>query len=118
MSPSPHLPCRHVVAHLGVKYPGIALFAAGWSLGANILVRYLGEEGGATPIAAAAAMCNPFDLVRQAGVAGEDRETWGWAAGCCWLLAPTGRGGDGGSGPPTACNALRIPLAISTPLSY
>ena len=30
---------------------------------ANILVRYLGEEGAQTPIAAAASLCNPFDLV-------------------------------------------------------
>ena len=31
---------------------------------ANILVRYLGEQGSKTPIAAAVSMCNPFDLVR------------------------------------------------------
>ena len=30
---------------------------------ANILVRYLGEEGPATPLAAAVSMCNPFNLV-------------------------------------------------------
>ena len=40
------------------------LLAAGWSLGANILCRYLGEEGEACPIDAAVAMCNPFNLVR------------------------------------------------------
>ena len=63
--------------------------AAGWSLGANILVsmqygvakhealnrgdscrcmpaqvRYLGEEGADTPLVAAVSMCNPFNLVR------------------------------------------------------
>lgn len=53
---------RHVVGHVAVKYPGVPLFAAGWSLGANILTRYLGEEGGATPLTAAIAMCNPFNL--------------------------------------------------------
>jgi len=63
--------------------------AAGWSLGANILVcaayciaepegtakhdvpcecmsaqvRYLGEEGADTPLVAAVSMCNPFNLV-------------------------------------------------------
>ena len=30
---------------------------------ANILVRYLGEEGSKTPVAAAISMCNPFNLV-------------------------------------------------------
>ena len=54
---------RCVVAHLASKYPKSRLFAAGWSLGANILTRYLGEEGESTPIQAAVVMCNPFDLV-------------------------------------------------------
>lgn len=53
---------RCVVAHLASKYPKSRLFAAGWSLGANILTRYLGEEGEDTPIQAAVVMCNPFDL--------------------------------------------------------
>lgn len=52
---------RHVAAGTA---PGVPLFAAGWSLGANILTRYLGEEGGGTPLAAAVALCNPFDLPR------------------------------------------------------
>ena len=51
-----------VVAHVASKYPDSKIFAAGWSLGANILTRYLGEEGDGTPIQAAAVMCNPFDL--------------------------------------------------------
>ena len=56
---------RCVVAHVAAQLPhGVPLFAAGWSLGANILTRYLGEEGDNTPIKAAVAMCNPFDLVR------------------------------------------------------
>jgi len=48
------------------RFPEAPLFAIGWSLGANILVNYLGEEGAAgrrTAIDAAASMCNPFDLV-------------------------------------------------------
>lgn len=53
---------RNVVAHVRNRYPGSLLFAAGWSLGANIMTRYLGEEGDQTPISAAAALCNPFDL--------------------------------------------------------
>eukprot|EP01025_Chloroclados_australasicus_P011095 TRINITY_DN14807_c0_g1_i1.p1 TRINITY_DN14807_c0_g1~~TRINITY_DN14807_c0_g1_i1.p1 ORF type:complete len:455 (-),score=59.69 TRINITY_DN14807_c0_g1_i1:247-1476(-) len=37
--------------------------AIGWSLGANILVNYLGEEGSKTPITCAVSLCNPFELV-------------------------------------------------------
>eukprot|EP00195_Chlamydomonas_chlamydogama_P007473 CAMPEP_0202906248 /NCGR_PEP_ID=MMETSP1392-20130828/37919_1 /ASSEMBLY_ACC=CAM_ASM_000868 /TAXON_ID=225041 /ORGANISM="Chlamydomonas chlamydogama, Strain SAG 11-48b" /LENGTH=633 /DNA_ID=CAMNT_0049594653 /DNA_START=364 /DNA_END=2265 /DNA_ORIENTATION=- len=53
---------RAVVAHVRQLHPNSILLAAGWSLGANILVRYLGEEGSATPISAAVSMCNPFNL--------------------------------------------------------
>ena len=53
---------RAVIAHVQRKYPRSTLLAAGWSLGANILVRYLGEEGRATPLRAAISMCNPFTL--------------------------------------------------------
>lgn len=45
------------------RYPSSELLAAGWSLGGNILVRYLGEEGASCPISAAASLCNPLDLV-------------------------------------------------------
>ncbi|KAL6748722.1 Alpha/Beta hydrolase protein [Haematococcus lacustris] len=53
---------REVVAHVQQRHPDSLLLAAGWSLGANILVRYLGEEGTATPLKAAVSMCNPFDM--------------------------------------------------------
>jgi predicted alpha/beta-fold hydrolase len=33
-----------------------------WSLGANILTNFLGEEGKDGKLSAAVAMCNPFDL--------------------------------------------------------
>lgn len=36
---------REVVAHVGNLYPNANLYAVGWSLGANILVRYLGQVG-------------------------------------------------------------------------
>ena len=36
--------------------------AIGWSLGANILVNYLGEEGKKSLIDSAISLCNPFDL--------------------------------------------------------
>ena len=38
------------------------IFAAGWSLGANILVNYLAEEGNASTLTSAASIGNPFNL--------------------------------------------------------
>jgi predicted alpha/beta-fold hydrolase len=32
-----------VVEHVGMRYPKANLYAVGWSLGANILVRYVGQ---------------------------------------------------------------------------
>lgn len=32
-----------VVAHVNNRYPMANIYAVGWSLGANILVRYLGQ---------------------------------------------------------------------------
>lgn len=55
---------RRVVDMVQKRYPSSELLAAGWSLGANILVRYLGEEGSRSPISAAASLCNPLDLVQ------------------------------------------------------
>lgn len=45
LSASGPLPlCRsNVVAHIRNRYPRSLLFAAGWSLGANIMTRYLGK---------------------------------------------------------------------------
>lgn len=38
------------------------LMAAGYSLGGNVLLKYLGEEGAGTPLQAAVAVCVPLDL--------------------------------------------------------
>ncbi len=38
------------------------IFAVGYSLGGNILLKYLGESGSDTPLAAAVAVCAPLDL--------------------------------------------------------
>lgn len=38
------------------------LFAAGYSLGGNVLLKYLGESAEATPLKAAVAICAPLDL--------------------------------------------------------
>jgi predicted alpha/beta-fold hydrolase len=47
---------------LADRFPGAALGAVGFSLGANQLLKYLGERGGAARVRAAAAVSVPFDL--------------------------------------------------------
>ncbi|KAL9449445.1 hypothetical protein AB3S75_011389 [Citrus x aurantiifolia] len=54
---------REVIGYLHHEYPKAPLFAIGTSIGANILVKYLGEEGEKTPVAGAAAICSPWDLL-------------------------------------------------------
>jgi hypothetical protein len=88
---------REVVPFVHARYPAAPLFAIGWSLGANILVNYLGEQGvaaaaaggaapapgapGFCPLAGAASMCNPFDLVTcdvalESGMVRAQYDTW------------------------------------------
>jgi predicted alpha/beta-fold hydrolase len=52
----------HVVRHLAAEDPGGPLFAVGYSLGGNVLLKWLGENGGEAPVRAAAAVSAPFDL--------------------------------------------------------
>ncbi|KAB2625527.1 embryogenesis-associated protein EMB8-like [Pyrus ussuriensis x Pyrus communis] len=75
---------REVSNHLHHKHPKASLFLIGTSivlhfnqisnlisvgidtfvcLGANILVKYLGEDGNNVPVAGAAAICNPWDFL-------------------------------------------------------
>ncbi|KAI4312693.1 hypothetical protein MLD38_037494 [Melastoma candidum] len=54
---------REVVRHVSTRYPKANIFAVGWSLGANILVRYLGEESHRCPLSGAVSLCNPFNLI-------------------------------------------------------
>ncbi|KAH7560881.1 hypothetical protein ACOSP7_016659 [Xanthoceras sorbifolium] len=54
---------HEVVAHVSNRYPEANLYAVGWSLGANILVRYLGQESHSCPLSGAVSLCNPFNLV-------------------------------------------------------
>ncbi|XP_010267450.1 PREDICTED: embryogenesis-associated protein EMB8 isoform X2 [Nelumbo nucifera] len=54
---------REVVKHVGTRYRKANLYAAGWSLGANILVRYLGQEFHTCALSGAVSLCNPFNLV-------------------------------------------------------
>ncbi|CAI9093409.1 OLC1v1028907C1 [Oldenlandia corymbosa var. corymbosa] len=52
-----------VVAHVSSRYLKANIYAVGWSLGANILVRYLGQESHACVLSGAVSLCNPFNLV-------------------------------------------------------
>ncbi|XP_010543285.1 PREDICTED: embryogenesis-associated protein EMB8-like [Tarenaya hassleriana] len=54
---------RVIVDYLHHEYPMAPLFTIGTSVGANILVKYLGEEGEKTPVAGAVAICSPWDLL-------------------------------------------------------
>jgi len=51
-----------VVQEVAKWYPNSKIMAVGFSLGANLLVNYLGEEGEYTPLTAAASLCNPHNL--------------------------------------------------------
>ncbi|PKA64194.1 Embryogenesis-associated protein EMB8 [Apostasia shenzhenica] len=51
-----------VVKHVSVCYPNCNMYAVGWSLGANILVRYLAQESYNCPLSGAVSLCNPFNL--------------------------------------------------------
>ncbi|KAF5781760.1 putative alcohol O-acetyltransferase [Helianthus annuus] len=52
---------REVVNHLHCTHPEAPLFAIGTSLGANILVKYLGEDN--APLVGGASICNPWDIL-------------------------------------------------------
>ncbi|XP_050916529.1 uncharacterized protein LOC127131659 [Lathyrus oleraceus] len=54
---------RTVVNYVHKENPKAPLFIVGNSVGANILVKYLGEEGENTPVAGAVAVCSPWDLL-------------------------------------------------------
>lgn len=56
---------RLVLEHLGERFPGRPIGAIGFSLGGNVLLKYLGEEGEAarSALQAAVAISVPYDLV-------------------------------------------------------
>jgi len=54
---------RKVIAHIHSQFPEAPLFAVGTSIGANVLVKYLGEDGPNTPLIGATAVCSPWDLL-------------------------------------------------------
>lgn len=51
-----------VAAGLRERFPGAPLFVLGYSLGANVLLKWLAERGADSPVTAAAAISPPFDL--------------------------------------------------------
>jgi uncharacterized protein len=51
-----------VVRTLRAREPDAPLFAIGFSLGGSVLLKYLGETGDTSPLAAAAALSPPYDL--------------------------------------------------------
>ncbi|ONK56747.1 uncharacterized protein A4U43_C10F12330 [Asparagus officinalis] len=52
-----------VVDHVSARYTKSNIYAVGWSLGANILVRFLGQESRKHALSGAVSLCNPFNLV-------------------------------------------------------
>lgn len=55
-----------VLATLHARQPGRVLAAVGYSMGGNVLLKYLGETGAAAGLVAAAAVSVPFELGRAA----------------------------------------------------
>jgi len=53
---------RETINHLHQQFPNAPLLLAGFSLGANVVSRYVCEEKGHAPIVGALAVNNPFDL--------------------------------------------------------
>lgn len=51
-----------VIAHLGAKRPLAPLYAVGYSLGGNVLLKHLGESGAGCGLQAAVAVSVPFRL--------------------------------------------------------
>jgi predicted alpha/beta-fold hydrolase len=53
---------RFVLSLLKVRYPARPIFAVGYSLGGNVLLKYLGESGRDSNIVVASAISVPFEL--------------------------------------------------------
>jgi predicted alpha/beta-fold hydrolase len=54
--------CRQTVSWLRSKFPNRPLLGIGFSLGANILTNYIGEEGASCKLKAAVVISNPWNL--------------------------------------------------------
>ncbi len=53
---------REQLRMIAARYPQSALYAAGVSAGTGLLIRYLGEQGGDTPLRGAFAYCPGYDI--------------------------------------------------------
>lgn len=101
---------RRVIASLPEKVTANGLVAAGFSLGGNMLLKYLGEEGAVTGLQAAIAVSAPIDLASATRRVGA-RRNWIYHR---WLVGNTKR--DWLSGPTTLDeeqqNAMRAARTI------
>ncbi|KAJ2064286.1 hypothetical protein GGI17_001171 [Coemansia sp. S146] len=52
----------YAVDHIHSRYPSSKLVGIGYSLGANLVTKYVGEQGERCPLDAAISVCNPYDL--------------------------------------------------------
>ncbi|KAI8322044.1 AB-hydrolase YheT [Martensiomyces pterosporus] len=50
------------ISHVQGRFPNSKLIGIGYSLGANLVTKFAGEQGENCPLAAAISVCNPFDL--------------------------------------------------------
>ncbi|KAJ1989810.1 hypothetical protein GGI25_002624 [Coemansia spiralis] len=50
------------VDHIKARFPKSKLIGIGYSLGANLITKYAGEQGENCPLSAAISVCNPYDL--------------------------------------------------------
>jgi predicted alpha/beta-fold hydrolase len=66
---------RRVLLQLPEELTGDGIVAIGYSAGGTMLLKYLGEEGSFSPLRAAATICAPIDLVRNARHM-EKRRNW------------------------------------------
>ncbi|KAJ2822217.1 hypothetical protein FBU31_004656 [Coemansia sp. 'formosensis'] len=59
---------REIIQKLNNDYPQAPLVGIGFAMGANLLTRYLGEQGDISPLTAGVAICCPFDMCALASV--------------------------------------------------
>lgn len=53
---------QQVIGHIRQRHPQTPLAVIGYSLGGNVLLKWLGEQGARAPVATAVAVSVPFDL--------------------------------------------------------
>mmetsp|Transcript_13100 Transcript_13100/g.14423 ORF Transcript_13100/g.14423 Transcript_13100/m.14423 type:complete len:416 (+) Transcript_13100:386-1633(+) len=56
--------CRFVVQKVAQRYPHSPLYGVGFSLGSNVLTKYVGEEGSHCPLVGFVSLCNPYNFCR------------------------------------------------------